>query len=165
MMRFVVLGLCLSLAGCMMQPAMPPRTSLQVREIQSRDFDTANSTLVMKALLNVLQDEGFVTRNAVTDLGLITATREANTSDTSAMVFGSIIMGNDATWPQTNIVEATANVSPYGSSRTRVRLSFMEKQLDNRGGVFRVREIQDPLFYKNFFTKVDKGLFIERSGI
>lgn len=165
MMRFVVLGLCLSLAGCMMPPAMPPKTPLQVREIQSRDFDTTNSTLVMKALLNVLQDEGFVTRNAVTDLGLITATREANARDTSAMVFGSIILGNDASWPQTNIVEATANVSPYGSNHTRVRLTFKEKQMDNRGAVFSVKEIQDPNYYQNFFAKVDKGLFIERSGI
>src|SRR5262245_38812131 len=54
----------------------PPQTQLQVREFQTQTFDTADSQLVMKAMFNVLQDEGYVVKNAVVPLGLMTATKE-----------------------------------------------------------------------------------------
>ena len=64
-------------AGC--APNIPPaRTQLEVRAFQTYTFDTADSKLVMKAMFNALQDEGYVVRNAVIELGLITATREVD---------------------------------------------------------------------------------------
>jgi hypothetical protein len=64
-------------AGCAV-PQEPERTQLEIREFQTRDFDTADPKLVMKAMLNVLQDEGYVVKNAVVDLGLITAAKETD---------------------------------------------------------------------------------------
>ena len=61
-----------------------PQTQLQTREYQTREFDTNDVKLVMKAMLNVLQDDGFVVKNAVMDLGLLTATKEVQLSDKSA---------------------------------------------------------------------------------
>ena len=45
-----------------------PKTQLQTREFQTREYDTNDTKLVMKAVLNTLQDEGFVVKNAVVDL-------------------------------------------------------------------------------------------------
>jgi hypothetical protein len=53
----------------------PPKTQLQVREFQTQTFDTADSQLVLKAMFNALQDEGYVVKNAVMQLGLMTATK------------------------------------------------------------------------------------------
>ena len=65
--------------GC--RPAVqPPKTQLEVREFQTRTFDVADPKLVMKAMLNVLQDDGYVVKNAVVDLGLITASQEGRPS-------------------------------------------------------------------------------------
>ena len=42
----------------------PPQSPLELRQAQSRSFETADSRLVLKAALNVLQDQGFVIRHA-----------------------------------------------------------------------------------------------------
>ena len=63
--------------GCV-PPPKPEQTQLEVREYQTRTFETGDTALVMKAMLNALQDDGYVVKNAVVDLGLITAERESD---------------------------------------------------------------------------------------
>ena len=53
-----------------------PQAPLELRQAQSRTFETADPRLVLKAALNVLQDQGFVIRNADAELGLVTAVME-----------------------------------------------------------------------------------------
>lgn len=150
--------------GCMpARPAMP-HSALQIREIQTRNFETADTRLVMKAVLNALQDEGFITRNAVSDLGLITATKEEDTERQSTVLFSTLFHGRDAVWPKSSVVEATINVSEFGRA-TRVRVSFHQKMLDNRGGTMSVLEVDDPGMYQHFFSKVDKSVFLQGAKI
>ena len=52
-------------------PPKPPRSQLEIRQEQTREYDTHDTRLVMKALLNVLQDDGFIVKNAVVDLHLL----------------------------------------------------------------------------------------------
>ncbi len=147
-------------SGCAPAPRPVPRSALQVREIQTRNFSTADTKLVMKAVLNALQDEGFITRNAVSDLGLITATREEDTERRSDMIFGTLFHGRDALWPKASVIEATINVSEFGKE-TRVRVSFHQKILDNRGGTMSVFEVDNPGLYQDFFSKIDKSVFLQ----
>lgn len=53
-----------------------PQTQLQTRQYQTREYDTNDVKLIMKAVLNTLQDDGFVVKNAVVDLGLISAQKD-----------------------------------------------------------------------------------------
>jgi hypothetical protein len=46
------------------RPNALPQTQLQTREFQTREFDTNDVKLILKAMLNVLQDDGFVVKNA-----------------------------------------------------------------------------------------------------
>jgi len=164
-MKIVLLGLVALLAtGCIHKPPTPTATPMQVRAIQSREFSTTDDRMVMKAVLNVLQDEGFIAKNAVTDLGLISAMKETDVSKRSDQIWGSIFAGPDARWPMMDVIEATANISPFGKS-TRVRISFHQRVLDNRGATMSTFEITDALIYRDFFAKVDKGLFIEKQRI
>jgi hypothetical protein len=55
-------------AGCAAS-VRPAQTQLEVRAIQTRTFDTADTKLVMKAMFNVLQDDGYVVKNAVSSWG------------------------------------------------------------------------------------------------
>jgi hypothetical protein len=163
MRALIILGAFL-LTGCAVGPVTPPTPSLEVRSMQSREFNGQDPRLVMKAVLNVLQDEGFVTKNAVTDLGLITATREIDARNSFTMAFGTLMMGEDASWHSSDIIEATANVSEIGG-RVRVRVSFQEKSIDNHGTLLGINTIEDPIYYQSFFAKVDRGLFVERQGV
>jgi hypothetical protein len=62
------------------------------------------------------------------------------------------------------VIDCTANVSQFGE-KTRVRTNFQLKKMNNKGGVEQVQTMDDPKFYQEFFTKVDKGIFIEKEQI
>jgi hypothetical protein len=161
---FVLIAIVFS-TGC--APAVqlpPPQTALQVREIQTRTFRQTDDRLVMKAVLNALQDQGYIAKNAVVELGLLTAVKEANDENQTDMILSSLLMGKEARWKKTMVIEANANVSKYGKE-TRLRISFQRKYLDNNGGIMNVEEIRDPYFYQEFFAKVDQSVFIQDQRI
>ncbi|MEW6440476.1 MAG: hypothetical protein AB1640_06010 [bacterium] len=149
--------------GCA-TPATAPKSQLQIREFQTRSYETKDTMMVMKAVLNTLQDEGFIVKNAVPELGLLTATKEMDVEDKTQAILLRLLGGANATWLKNSIVEATANVSDFGS-QTRVRLNFQVKTYDNRGAVREVKQIEDAQFYQNFFAKVDKGIFIQKEKL
>ena len=161
----------------------PPKTQLEVREFQTRTFDTADSKLVMKAMLNVLQDDSYVVKNAVVDLGLITATKEIDVAPGQSGpngvlggIGGAVVIGGGPggvifggprsapTYRKTETRDFTGNVSEFGS-QTKVRVSFQRKVLDNRGDVVEVQPIDDPVFYQDFFSRMDKSLYLQQENL
>lgn len=148
------------------------RTQLETREFQTRVFETDDTKLVMKAMLNVLQDEGFVVKNAVTDLGLLSATKEIdltrnrNSNDFWSEFFESMSKNNDKNnlYKKFKIVEASINVSEFGK-QSKVRANFQAKVLDNTGNTVEVYQVDDPKYYQDFFSKVDKAIFIQKQGL
>ena len=170
------------IAGCA-AAAAPSKTQLEVREFQTRTFDTQDGKLVMKAMLNVLQDDGYVVKNAVVDLGLITAAKESDLSpgrsggtdsgffdvfSGGTVIFGggNVAMGtiHQPRFQKTETVDFTGNVSEFGQ-QTKVRVSFQRKILDNRGDVMGVHPIDDADFYQDFFSRMDKGLFLQKEQL
>ncbi len=162
-----------------------PQTQLQVRAYQTREFDTNDVKLVMKAVLNTLQDEGFVVRNAVVDLGLITATKElqltgektstGGSNDYWNEIFSKLFKTSSRSSSTSNrynenrfnkfkVIEASVNVSEIGT-RCKVRANFLAKVLDNTGDPSEVYTVDDQKFYQDFFAKVDKGVFIQKQGL
>lgn len=163
------------------QKQKTPQSQLQVRAYQTREFDTNDVKLVMKAVLNTLQDEGFVVRNAVVDLGLITATKELQIgsgsgsdytsdywTDVFAKLFKTPVSSQNTTkevrFDKFKVIEASINVSELGT-RTKVRANFVAKVLDNKGDPSEMYTVDDMKFYQDFFSKVDKGVFIEKQGL
>ncbi len=157
------------------------KTQLQTREYQTREFDTNNTKLVLKAVLNVLQDDGFVVKNAVTDLGLLTAAKEIDMSEKSkdndndvwAAIFESMLNSksnrNSNNNQQRNLkkfktIEVSVNVTEIGS-RSKVRANFQAKIIDETGNTLDVYVIDDMKFYQDFFGKVDKGIFLQKQGL
>lgn len=158
----VLLAVCL--ASACATPRTPPQSQLQIREFQTRSYETTDTKMVMKAVLNTLQDEGYIVKNAVPDLGLLTATKEIDVEDKATAVLLAVLSKGKATWPKNSIIEATANVSEFGT-QTRVRMNFQVKTYDNKGAVREVKQIEDGNFYQDFFSKVDKGVFIQKENL
>ena len=152
------------IAGCSVVKIDSTKTQLQIREFQTRTYDTKDIKLVMKAMLNVLHYEGFIVKNASLDLGLISATKEADVSSRGGAFLSTLFMGKNATWQKNSIIESSANVSEFGE-KCRVRIIFQVKVMDNKGEVMTVKQIVDGKYYQNFFAKVDKGLFLEKEKI
>lgn len=156
---------CTAFTSCApREAAHPPETQLQIREMQTREFDTKDTKLVMKSMMHVLQDEGFIIKNAVSDLGLLSAEKNIDIEDKGQAIMVQMLVGPGGRWNKQQILDASANVSEFGD-KTRVRINFQIKTLDNFGSPADVITIKDPKKYQEFFDKVSKGVFIQSQNI
>lgn len=173
MKRYFIIVLCCLIIGILPVEAakkevvQSKKTQLEKREFQTRMFETKDKTLVMKALLNVLQDEGFMVNNANPLLGFISGTKEFDRKDKTidtSKEFGTT--GGVLYWSGVTVamIEATANITEYGK-QTRVRINFKRKLLNVYGNAQSISEIEDELYYQEFFVKVDKAIFIQNQKI
>ena len=147
------------LSGCA-TTATTQKTQLQMREFQTRSFETSDDRAVLKALVNVLQDDGYVIKEANTELGLLSATKELDIESAGEAFVAALFGGANARWAKNSIIEATANVTGRGE-KCRVRVTFQMKKLNNRGEVMDVKQIDEEKHYQDFFSKVHKGIFID----
>ena len=140
-----------------------PQTQLQKRQYQSRQYDNINKATIMKAMLNVLQDEGYIVNNANSLLGFISGVKEFSTSD-KTIDFEKEFGAKKILGATVAVVEATANVSEYGKSY-RVRINFKRKFLNGYGSAIKIEEIKEEKYYQNFFSRVNKAIFLQKQKI
>jgi hypothetical protein len=152
----------------------PPHTPLELRQVQTRAFDTADARLVLKAAVNVLQDQGFVIQQAEFELGVVTAVSEWRSGKRND---GLRILKWVAAFPtwgaslllptgrdEFSAVEAVVNVNPE-AERTRVRISMVAKVRDDKGNVRRVSPVDDPVAYQRILAGLDKAVYLQREGL
>lgn len=144
-----------------------PMTQLEKRQFQTRTYDSNDKPLVMKAMLNVLQDEGFIVYNANPLLGFIYGVKDFDTSDPNIDIskeFG--LSKSRLNWNGVKVatVETTANITEYGKSM-RVRVNFKRKLLNIYGNAQFIDDINDEQYYQDFFSKVDKAIFLQKQKI
>ncbi len=152
----------------------PPRAALELRQVQSRTFDTPDARLVLKAALNVLQDQGFVIQQAEFELGVVTAVSEWRSGQrnqglrilkwvAAIPTYGASLLlpsGHD----EFSAVEAVVNVNPE-AERTRVRVSMVAKVRDDKGAIRRVTPVEDPLAYQRILAGLDKAVYLQKEGL
>ena len=142
-------------------------TQLEKRQFQTRTYDSSDKALVMKAMLNVLQDEGFIVYNANPLLGFIYGVKDFDTSDPNIDIskeFGLSKARLNMNGVRVATVETTANVTEYGKSM-RVRVNFKRKLLNVYGNAQFIDDINDENYYQEFFSKVDKAIFLQKQKI
>lgn len=152
--------------ACVTAPPVPEKTQLEIRQFQTREYPNKNASTkrIMKAVLNVLQDDGFIVTNADSELGFITAKKETDVQDGLETFMAAFANGAQARYRKNQVMEASVNITEFGA-QTRVRAVFQTKVLDNFGGVVSVAQVEDGNFYQDFFAKVDKGIFIEKQRL
>lgn len=154
------------LSGCMYEPPKPPLTQLQLRQLQSRSYENREMIVAMRAVINALLDEGFIIKNADKDLGFVQASKDVNISGGGQVFadFGGFFGNNQARWRNSSSIDCSGTLTTVGRS-TNVRLIFQKKILDNFGVPMNIELIEDPTFYQNVFTKIDKSLFLEKESL
>ncbi len=153
----------LTVSGCQTMQPVAPKTQLQIREFQTRVYDVRDMKLVMKAVMNTLQDDDFIVQQANVDLGLLTAQKELDVENPAESFFARAFTDRPE-YKKNSITEASANVSEFGK-QIKVRINFRYKLLNNRGAVMRVNQIDDAIYYQDFFAKVDKSVFLGEQKI
>lgn len=170
--------LALFLGACASVPdsagVRPPQSPLELRQAQSRSFETADSRLVLKAALNVLQDQGFVIRHADADLGIVTAVMEWRSRQpnrglrvlkwvAAVPTYGAALLVPSGR-TEFSSIEVNVNVTPE-AARTRVRISLVSRVTGKKGEVLSVRSVEDPLAYQRLLAGLDKAVFLEEEGL
>jgi hypothetical protein len=143
------------------------RTQLEKREFQTRSYASGDKVVIMKAMLNVLQDEGFIVNNANPLLGFISGTKDFDVADKTIDVKKEFGHGKSKlNWHGVRVatIETTANITEFGKN-VRVRVNFKRKLLNVYGNAQSISEIDDEEYYRDFFAKVDKAIFIQKQGI
>lgn len=171
---FIIIAICFFMSsipteakGINNKTSEPPKTQLEKRQFQTREYNCTDKALIMKSMLNVLQDEGFIVNNANPLLGFISGAKEFDVSDKSIDIqkeFG--ISKASLGWKGIRVatIEATANVTEYGKE-IKVRINFKRKLLNTYGNAQIINEIDDEKYYQDFFSKVDKAIFIQKQKI
>lgn len=153
------------LPGLVLAKDAPQKTQLEIRQMQTRTYEVTDKTLLMKAMLNVLQDDDFIIEQVNLDLGFFNAAKEVDVENSGEKFWQTFWWGKAyATYNKNQIVDATANISEFGD-KMRVRVNFRVKVMNNKGGVEIVKQIDDPEYYQNLFVKIDKAIFIEKEKI
>lgn len=135
-------------------------SQLERRAVETRFFDTADSTQVMKAVINTLQDSGFIIQEIEPELGYIRANktykrkfvnrgRVAGQSFMLALFTAYTVFsyGSTAAYmadptrkisnelhAKTVVVDTNVNVEKFGKHKTKVRIVFSQKVLLNADG-------------------------------
>lgn len=172
------------------------KTQLEIREMQTRVFDTSNTNQVYKAAINTLQDNDFSIQNIEDEVGFILAQKENKEKRadkgtvavySAAMALGAVSAAfgggyngltdssmrlNNELTARTIVTVANVNVEPFGKKQTKVRVTFIERELQNADGYSyvksaprKINRITSPEVYREFFRQLDKSIFYEKSGI
>lgn len=141
-----------------------PMKQLQKREFQTRTYNSIDKESVMKSMLNVYQDEGFIVYNVNSLLGFIYGAKDFDISDSDTDIskeFGLTKSRLNFNGVNVATVESTANFTQYGQD-LKVRVTFRRKLLNTYGTAQFIDDINDAEYYQEFFDKLDSALSLQK---
>ena len=144
--------------------------SLQIRQLQTRVFDTSDEEKLLIASAGLLQDLGFNIDESDTELGFILGTKYREATD-AAQVAGAIILALAAgvVMPvdESQKMRACIVTRPFGESKEKiaVRVTFQRIVWNTQGQVTKKEGIEDPEIYQEFFFKLSKAVFLEANQL
>lgn len=139
-----------------------PQTQLEKRKFQTRTYQAKDSTKVLKAVLNVLQDEGYLVYNVNSLLGYVYAVKDFDTTDPNIDIskeFGLSKSRLNYNGIKVATIETSANVTQYGDI-LRVRINFKRKLLNEYGNAQFIDDVSESEFYDDFYKKLNTALAI-----
>lgn len=165
------------LAGCI---TLPPNAfvvteqQLARRQIETRRYDSIKEENLLIAASNVLQDMGFSLENSETKLGLISASKQRDATESGEVVAAIIVallgggatpISKDQTIRVSLVVrpfQATADNTPKDNHFVRVTFQRIVRRTDN--SMF-VQTLDEKELYEGFFERLSKSVFLEAQKI
>jgi hypothetical protein len=167
-------------AGCITTP--PPKAfkvlepTLQLRQIETRQFDIKDELKVLSATAAVLQDMGFTLTEVEKRLGLIVGSKERDATVPGQVVMATFIdmLGSSSGSSSNAMAQIDAVQTILVSCVTRlnlerskvfVRVNFQRVVYNRMNQVSRLETLKDPKVYEGFFNKLSKSIFLEADKI
>lgn len=149
--KLVLTLFCLSLFACTSANAKvqtPEPTALEIRQMQTRVYEIKSKKQLMEAIVNVLQDRDYIINESSYNLGVISGYRECKEKYAYVRY------------------ETSVQINELNAQSYKVRTNFMKKNIDPAGNPSTPIDIKNPeTMYREFFSQLDKSLFIESQGI
>lgn len=163
-----VLVSVLSVGGCAGIPKealqLSPE-SLQLRQLQTRRFETKDEQVLLSAGAGVLQDLGFTLDAAEPALGVIVASKDRSAFEAGQLAAGLLLAMFGVYMPldKNQKIRASLVTRPGGpeSGRIFVRVTFQRTVWNDQGRISKTEPLDEPRFYQEFFERLSKAVFLE----
>ncbi len=131
-------------AGC----ATTQLTALQRRSLESRDLEGKYDD-AFRATVQVLQDEGYIIKNADFKSGVIQ---------------GETAIKKDF-WAGMKNSEVTATLEQFGENTVKERISFVNKNKSSSqyGTQENSTRVEDPEFFQRIYNNIQKEMFVRQN--
>ena len=167
MFLLLMSGISVQAKKAQSEAIITPMTQLEKRQFQTRSYNAADRNIVMKAILNVLQDEGFVVYNVNSLLGFIYGVKDFDTSDPNVDITKEFNLSKsrlNLNGIKVATLDVNANVVEF-EKVLRVRINFKRKLLNIYGNAQFIEDVEDEEFYKDFYNKLDKVIYLLKQGL
>jgi hypothetical protein len=165
----IILGLLIVVSGC--STGIPKdalalkKDSFESRLLQTRKYQTLDEKNLLSASAAVLQDLGFNLDESETALGVIVGSKTRDATDSgqvAAAVFVALLGGGDMAIDERQMIRASLVTRPSkdeGSSL--VRVTFQRVVWNTHKVVSKIEAINEAEIYQDFFSRLDKAVFLE----
>jgi hypothetical protein len=171
-------GLCLLLQGCPTpyelrhqdqwdsreQIWLSEESQVKLRAAQSRVFDTADRRRMLEAIVETMQDVGFMVEVLDEELGIVSGKKfealERSSfgtdpfyhlyDDQSLLIFTKSYLSWGPFWHRSDLVRLTVTVRKRDDTQLVVRASTQ----------YYLRAVEDPAPYQKFFRTLEQALFL-----
>lgn len=165
---------CLSLTyGCASVPKdafkLNP-TSLQDRQLQSRQFQTLDNKLLLSAGIGVLQDMGYSIDESNTTLGVLTASKQADAKN-GGQIAGAVLLAlltgtvTPTDKEQKIRICLVIQAALEDKASSVARITIQRVVWNTQGAISRVESINAPELYQAFYDKLSKATFLQANQI
>lgn len=170
----------IALAGCAAEPETPTQAltlspeMLAERQTQMRRYDTQDTTKLLSASAQLLQDLGFTIGETNAATGLLVATKDRSAIEAQQIAgqvalalvaaLGGVAINPTYERNQKIRVEVVSRLSQNGQNTT-VRATFQRVIFDNHGTISRELTITEPALYQDFFSKLSQSVFLTGNAI
>jgi hypothetical protein len=141
--------------------------SLQLRQLQTRSFETREEKKLLSSGASVLQDLGFSIDESESPLGVIVGSKDRDAVETGQVVGAvmvAVLFGVSTPIDKNQKIRASLVTRPL-DKKTNLRVTFQRVVWNTQGQVSRTESIEDPKIYQEFFEKLSKAVFLEAHEI
>jgi len=141
--------------------------SLQLRQLQTRSFETREEKKLLSSGASVLQDLGFSIDESETPLGVIVGSKDRDAVEAGQVVGAvmvAVLFGVSTPIDNNQKIRASLVTRPT-DKKTNLRVTFQRVVWNTQGQVSRTESIEDPKIYQEFFEKLSKAVFLEAHEI